>query len=186
MGTKGDITVLLDRVARGDAEAQAELIPHVYRHLKQLASHHLRREGVGHTLQPTALVHEAYLRLINQNEPAHWSGRGHFFAVAARIMRNILVDHARAKKAQKRGAGANREDLDRVAVEGIRDDRVLVINDALLDLANLSPRQSQIVEMRFFGGLTEEEVAVVLGLSERTVKRDWAMAKAWLHERLAH
>ncbi len=184
MPTKGDITLLLDRVAQGDLVAKKDLIARVYRELRDIAGQRLRREGVGHTLQATALVHEAYLRLVQQSGDVRWSGRAHFFAVASKLMRNILVDHARAKRAQKRGPERVAFDLERCGAEGIPYDRILLVNDALDELSRLSARQGQVVEMRFFGGLTEEEVAEVLGLSERTVKRDWLMAKAWLQGRL--
>lgn len=184
MEPRGDITILLERVAQGDTSARDELVPHVYRKLRQLAANQLRREGAGHTLQPTALVHEAYLRLVNP-AAAQWRDRAHFFAVASKLMRNILVDHARAKKAGKRGAGAIHEDLDGYAAGVFDIDRVLVVDAALVDLAKLSARQCQIVEMRFFAGMTEDEIAAALNLSGRTVKRDWVMAKAWLHDRLS-
>jgi RNA polymerase sigma factor (TIGR02999 family) len=181
MNDRGDITILLQRAARGDAAAKDELMPVVYQKLRQLAANHLRRENVGHTLQPTALVHEAYLRLVNP-DAAEWRDRAHFFAMASRLMRNILVDHARTKKAAKRGAAAIHQDLERCAAGDFDIDRVLMIDAALHQLATLSPRQCQVVEMRFFAGLTEEEIACALDLSRRTVKRDWAMAKAWLQD----
>lgn len=180
MAADANITLLLERLAGGDADARAELISLVYPHLRRLAARKLRGEGVDHTLQPTALVHEAYLRLVHHASPVHWTSRAHFFAVAATQMRNILVDHARAKKTIKRGEGAIHQDLDMIAAEGVHKDRLLIVHDALIELAKLSPRQCQIVEMRFFAGLTEEEIASVLSVSGRTVKRDWAMAKAWL------
>jgi RNA polymerase sigma factor (TIGR02999 family) len=183
MNARGDVTILLERVARGDAAARNELMPVVYQKLRQLAANHLRRENRGHTLQPTALVHEAYLRLVNSEE-AHWRDRAHFFAMASRMMRHILVDHARAKRAAKRGAAEAGEDLERYAAGDFDLTRVLAIDAALHELARLSERQCQVVEMRFFGDLTEEEIGMVLNLSTRTVKRDWTMAKAWLRDYL--
>ena len=183
MDQRGAVTILLERVAKGDSTARDELMPVVYQKLRLLAANHLRRENPGHTLQPTALVHEAYLRLVNP-EKAHWRNRAHFFAMASRMMRRILVDHARAKRAVKRTQAEAVEDLDRYAAQDFDLTNVLAIDVALHELARLSERQCQIVEMRFFGGLTEEEIGAVLNLSQRTVKRDWSMAKAWLRDYL--
>jgi RNA polymerase sigma-70 factor, ECF subfamily len=181
MADSGDITQILERLARGDAAALEELAPRVYVELRKLAAYHLRRESPAHTLQPSALVNEAYLRLARGGAQVPWSGRAHFFAVASNLMRRILVDHARAKRARKRGAGVTLEELDQAVTRGFEEpDRILIVDEALGRLAAFAPRQCRIVEMRFFAGLTEEEIGEVLGLSARTVKRDWAMARAWL------
>lgn len=181
MANAGDITLILERLARGEAQALDELAPRVYAELRRLAAHHLRRESPAHTLQPSALVNEAYLRLVRGGAQVPWSGRAHFFAVASNLMRRILVDHARAKRARKRGAGLTLEELDQAVTRGFEEpDRILIVDEALGRLAAFAPRQCRIVEMRFFAGLTEEEIGEVLGLSARTVKRDWAMARAWL------
>jgi RNA polymerase sigma factor (TIGR02999 family) len=179
-----DITEILLRLKGGDASAETELIPVIYPELRRLAGRHLRRERPGHTLQATALVHEVYLRLIG-NRDISWANRSHFFAVASRIMRRILVDYARNRKAGKRGGSVQVIELDEsVALSEAQSDLVLVIDQCLQKLAEMDLRQAQVVEMRFFGGLTEREIAIVLGVSTRTVKRDWIMARAWLHAEL--
>ena len=180
----GDITLLLDRLREGRQEALDQLIPVVYRDLRRLADGHLRRQGPGHTLQPTALVHEVFLRFA-ETENATWRDREHFFASASRIMRNLLVDHARAKGRQKRGAGERAlplADAPDVALPGPED--VLLLDDALRRFAELDPRASRVVEMRCFLGLGLSEIAEALGVNERTVRRDWTMAKAWLGREL--
>jgi RNA polymerase sigma factor (TIGR02999 family) len=173
-------TALLLAWNEGDSGARDALLPLVYNELHRLAAIHLRRERKNHTLQPTALVNEAYLRLI---EGAHvrWQNRAHFFALAARLMRRILVDSARSRGYQKRGAGATVFSLDEalVAAGGPPPD-ILALDDALTALAALDPRKSQVVEMRFFAGLSIEETAEALQVSRDTVKRDWKMAKLWL------
>ena len=184
MSSAGEITVLLQRISSGDKGAEEELLPKVYRELKRLASACLRRERQGHTLQATALVNEAYLRLSDQKDVA-WTGRTHFFAIAARIMRRILADYARQRNAGKRGGGRPHLSLDEEL--HVTDSQCALIeglDEALQRLAQLDSRQAQVVEMRFFGGLTEEEIAEVLGVSSRTVKRDWMMARAWLYGEL--
>jgi RNA polymerase sigma factor (TIGR02999 family) len=170
--------------SRGDREALDDLIPIVYEELRRQAARQLRRERAGHTLQTTALVHEAYLRLVGQRD-ARWQNRAHFFAIAAEMMRRILVDHARKTSAAKRGGSALKVQLDEAfgAADGQHLDLV-AIDAALVKLAALDPQQSRIVELRFFGGLNVEETAEVLNISPRTVKRDWSVAKAWLHREI--
>lgn len=180
--TEGSVTRLLHRWSDGDREAFGDLLPLVYSELRARAGSYLRRERSGHTLQPTALVHEAYLRLMGQ-ENARWNDRAHFFAIAAQAMRRILVDHARKHTAPKRGGGAERisiEDAPQLSAAPAVD--VLGLDEALERLAELDPRQAKVVELRFFGGLTIEESAAVLDVSVRTVAREWKMAKAWLRE----
>jgi RNA polymerase sigma factor (TIGR02999 family) len=170
--------------SRGDQQALAELMPLVYDELRQIAARYLRREHPGHTLQTTALVHEAYLRLIDQKH-VNWQNRAHFFGIAAQMMRRILVDHARGQRTDKRGGGATKLSLDEAI--GLAEERevdLVALDDALTNLAAMDAQQSRIVELRFFGGLTVEEVAEVIGVSPATVKREWSMAKAWLYREL--
>ncbi|MDP2342826.1 MAG: sigma-70 family RNA polymerase sigma factor [Deltaproteobacteria bacterium] len=179
-GGKHDITALLQR--GGDDE---ELLSVVYGELHRLAAGLMRGERAGHTLQPTVLVHEAWFRLVGQRD-VDWQGRGHFFAIAARLMRRILVDHARARRRQKRGGDAVRISLDDdlpLSVDKGAD--VLAVHDALELLATIDERQAKIVELRFFRGLSVDEVAAVLSLSKRTIEADWTMAKAWLRRELS-
>ncbi len=179
-----EVTNLLVELTRGNKDAQERLVPLVYSELRRLAASYLRRERADHTLQPTALVHEAYLRLVAVNG-VDWQGRSHFFAMAAQLMRRILVDHARARRARKRGGSRESINLeDAFVFVSPRSEQLIALDDALNKLGECDPRQSQIVEMRFFGGLSEEEVAAHLGISTRTVKRDWRMAKAWLYKEL--
>jgi RNA polymerase sigma factor (TIGR02999 family) len=169
----------------GDPNAAAELLPLVYDQLRGLASRYMRQERRDHTLQPTALVHEAYLRLIDASQ-VDWRGKTHFFALAARQMRRILVEHARAHGASKRGGGARKVTLDEsvaITPNGVLD--VLALDEALVRLAGESNRQVKVVELRFFGGLSVEETAHILEISDGTVKRDWRVAKAWLSRELA-
>ena len=182
-GAQHHITQLLKRHRSGDPHAIDELIPLVYYKLRDLARRHMARESPGHTLQQTALVHEAYLELVRAD--VDWTGRAHFFAVAARVMRHILVDHARTKRRQKRGGGAEPVPLDEIAaaIEPPSID-VLQLDDALRQLATLNERQSAIVEMRYFGGMTHEEMGMALDLSATSVDRDLRLAKAWLRRRL--
>jgi RNA polymerase sigma factor (TIGR02999 family) len=163
----------------GDRGALEELVPLVYQQLRDIARHHLQRERPGHTLQSAALVHEAYLRLVNQR-PFDTENRAHFLAVASRLMRQILVDYARSHGAAKRGAERTVELDTSVVLPQVRSADVVALDDALNDLARLDEQQGRIVEMRFFGGLATEEIAEVLGISASTVKRDWNVAKAWL------
>jgi RNA polymerase sigma-70 factor, ECF subfamily len=179
------VSRLVAQSAAGDAAAAAELFPIVYEELRRLAASALRRERTDHTLQPTALVHEAFLRLA-ETPGASWENRAHFVAVAARVMRRVLVDHARGRNALKRGNGEIRVPLDDVDVPAVGHDVDLVaLDDALARLAMLDERQARIVELRFFGGLSVPETAALIGASERTVKRDWQVARAWLTRELS-
>lgn len=180
-----DVTLLLRRWSGGDRDALDELIRVVYPEMQRIALRYLQRERTDHTLQSTALVHEAYLRLVGRQE-TQWSNRAHFFAVASRVIRGILVDYTRTRRAQKRGAGAAQIAVDEsIAGEVPREVDLLDLDRALHALQELDPQQSQIVELRFFGGLSNEEVAEVLGISVSTVKRDWIMAKTWLRRQTA-
>ena len=181
-----DVTVLLAQWRKGSAEAEAQLMERVQGELRRLAAGYMRRERAGQTLQPTAVVNEAYIRLLPQRGVA-WENRAHFFGIAAKMMRRVLVDHARRRRAVKRDAGPG----DPVSISGVASPAreadpvdVLALHDALSALAELDPRQAEIVEMRFFAGLTVEEVAEVLDISPATVKREWATAKLWLRRRM--
>lgn len=177
------VTEALNAVARGDGKALDRLLPVVYQEMRRLAAGYLRNERPGHTLQPTALAHEAYLRLVGRDDP--WQNRAHFLGVAARAMRDILVDHARRRKAQKRGGGQPATFLNEdILVAGGRPIAFDDLDQALVDLARLSERQARVVELRYFGGLTIEETGQVLGISPVTVKRDWVTARAWLYREL--
>ena len=179
-----EVTRLLNAWRDGKGDALQELLPLVYQELRRLAHHHMRGERPGHTLQTTAVIHEAYLKLIDQRA-VDWQSRAHFFAVASQVMRRILVDHARGRAAEKRGGGAPHVALDDVAVVGSEPDMDLVaLDEALERLAVLDSQQARIVELRFFGGLTIDEAAAVAGISPATVKREWATAKAWLYQEL--
>lgn len=179
----GDITLVLQRIENGDPHAGSELLPLVYSELRRLAASKLARESPGQTLQPTALVHEAWLRLGGENQPV-WGGRGHFFAAAAEAMRRILIDNARRKRAIRHGGGIAKVSADAVELDlitpGTDDDELLLVNDALDALAAHDARKAELVKQRYFIGLTLEEAAEVLGISHRTAKRDWAYARAWL------
>ena len=181
---RGEITLLLERIANGDRSAEQELLPRVYVELHHIALARLKTERPGHTLQATALVHEVYLRMCRSAElKVH--DRAHFFRLAAGLMRRILVDYARQRRTQKRsGDGLNRNLDDAIAVSECDLSDAIAIDELLDRLSVLSPRQAQVVEMRFYGGLTEEEIAVALGRHIRTIRRDWLMARAWLHEQL--
>lgn len=179
-----DVTVLLQALRHGDSDALDRLLPLVYEDLRAVAARHLRSERVDHTLQPTALVHEAFLRLVDQRNVT-WQNRAHFFAVAAQLMRRILVDYARRVATAKRGAGrlvALEEGMD---VPTDEPETLLGIDEALEALTAMDPRQARVVELRFYAGLTVEEVAEVLEISPATVKREWASAKAWLEAELS-
>lgn len=179
-----DITRLLKAAGSGSKADLDQLMVCIYSDMRRLAVSHLQQERADHTLQPTALVHEAYLKLVDQRA-ANYQDRLHFFAVAARIIRRLLVDHARAKNAQKRGGSS-----DRVPLEGIEAALVVdgvelaALDDAMQELARLSERQASVVEMRFFAGCTLDEIAEFLGVTRRTVDRDWSVARAWLYDRL--
>jgi RNA polymerase sigma-70 factor, ECF subfamily len=176
------VTELLAAWGGGDQAARDELMPLVYEELRRLARRCMHRERAGHTLQTSALVNEAFLRLVDQKN-IRWQDRAHFFGIAARLMRQILVDYARRRGYAKRGGDVRRVPLDEaVIVSEERAAEVVALDDALKFLAEIDPRKSQVVELRFFGGLSIEETAEVLGVSEGTVRRDWALAKAWLHD----
>jgi RNA polymerase sigma factor (TIGR02999 family) len=180
-----DVTGLLVALREGDKEAADLLVEAVYSDLRKKAAAFLRRERPGHTLQPTALVHETYLRLVDQKRVV-WQSRAHFLGVAAEMMRRILVDHARNRKARKRGGSRTRVTLDEaLASSGPRALDLIALDDALNELAALDPRQSRVVELRAFGGLSVEETAEVMEISPATVKRYWAFSRAWLARRMA-
>lgn len=177
------VTVLLRAWGKGDEEARDKLLSLIYAELRRRAAARLRRERREHSLQPTALVHEAYLRLVGQE--VAWKNRAHFFGLASQMMRRILVDHARGRKRGKRAGGWTRVELDEaVAISEQRDVDLVLLDQALAELSELDPRHGRIVELRFFGGLTVEQTAEVLGVSEATVKRDWSLARTWLFRRL--
>ena len=179
------VTQLLIRWSDGDETALESLMPLVYGELRRLANNYLRSERPGHTLQPTALVNEAYLRLVDQKN-SRWQNRAHFYGIAAKLMRRILIDHARLKYAEKRG-GAGQQRLSITSAEGLAaktDFDVLALHEALEELDALDPQQSRIVELKFFGGLSIEETAEVMRLGHATVERDWKMARAWLRRKL--
>jgi RNA polymerase sigma factor (TIGR02999 family) len=181
------ITDLLLAVSNGEREALDQLVTVVYDHLRRIAGAQLRREIPGHSLQPTALVHEAYLRLVDQRQ-VHWRNRAHFFGVAASLMRRILVDHARARLAGKRGGGLKRVTLlgdEATTAESSPAIDVLALHESLRRMAAFNPRQERIVELRYFGGLTIDEAAEVLGISAATLVREWTIAKAWLRADLS-
>jgi RNA polymerase sigma factor (TIGR02999 family) len=174
------VTQLLAAWSSGDLRARDRLLPVVYEELRRLAASYLRRERSDHTLQPTALVHELYLRLVEERS-VDWRGRSHFFGVAAKLMRRILVDHARAHLADKRGAGAPRVRLtDTILMSRERPDELLALDEGLVRLSSLDPQQGRVVELRVFAGLSVQETSLAMGVSPATVKRDWAVAKAWL------
>jgi RNA polymerase sigma factor (TIGR02999 family) len=177
-------TRLLIDWSNGNREAAAALMPHVYDELRRLARSYLQRERGDHTLQATGLVHEAYLRLVDQRTTT-WQNRAHFFGVAAQLMRRILVDHARRHRTDKRGGDRTKVEFDEALAPAVtRTLDVIALDDALQDLALLNPQHSQIVELRFFGGMNTEEVAEVLDVSPRTVQREWRMARAWLRRQI--
>jgi RNA polymerase sigma-70 factor (ECF subfamily) len=180
----GDVTQILADLQNGRSDAAPALIPLIYDELRRLARQQMRGERADHTLQATALVHEAYLRLVNQAERT-WQNRTHFIRTAAQVMRRMLIDHARARQTVKR-QGGQRVPLDEpLLMTEEQSDELLALNEALERLALFDARQSRVVELRFFGGLTVEETAEALGLSPKTVKRDWSVARAWLHREVA-
>ena len=180
-----DVTQLLLDWSNGNKDAVNKLIPLVYNHLRGLANHYLRRERPNHTLQATALIHEAYLKLVDQTN-VHWQNRAHFFGIAANLMRQILVNHALSHNSAKRGGGAYKLSLDEaVGLSKERDVDLVALDEAITRLTSLDARQGRIVELRFFGGLTIEETAEVLGISPATVKREWTTAKAWLYREIS-
>jgi RNA polymerase sigma-70 factor (ECF subfamily) len=184
MSDTHEVTLLLAKWGEGNPQALDELTPLVYKALRQLASSYLRKERQGHTLQPTALVHEAYLRLVDQSKPS-WQNRSHFFGVAARLMRQILVDHARRKQAHKRAGSKAKVSLeDAVSFQHERSRGLVALDSGLNALEKLDPRKCKAVELRYFGGLSMEEIAQALDVSPVTVRRDLRMAEAWLHKEM--
>lgn len=179
------VTQLLSNWNKGDKAALDEMLPLVYQELRRIAVNHLRRERPDHTLQPTALVHEAYLRLIDQRNVSH-QNRAQFFGLAAEMMRRILVNHARHRQAAKRGGSAAIRVSMQVAINSLEPENVnlVALDDALETLAAIDPRKGRIVELKFFGGLTTKEIAEVLGVSDATIENDWSMARAWLYREI--
>jgi RNA polymerase sigma factor (TIGR02999 family) len=180
-----DVTHLLDAVAAGDRKAAADLLPLVYDELRKLAAARMAGESPDHTLQPTALVHEAYLRLVDVNKAQQWNSRGHFFAAAAEAMRRILVESVRRKKSRKRGGDRQRLPLDDVQPTVRADEALLALDDALSALAVRDPVKAELVKLRYFAGCTFAEAAQVLGISVATAERYWAYARAWLHQEIS-
>src|SRR6478736_2255098 len=181
LGIVADVTQILNAIERGDPRAAAELLPLVYDELRKLAAARLADERPGQTLQPTALVHEAYVRLVGGGQPDGWNGRGHFFAAAAEAMRRILVENARRKRAEKHGGQFERRDLDEVeiAAPALSED-LLALDEALAKLEAEDPAKAQLVKLRYFAGLTEEDAAKALGISYTSAQRYWHFAKVWL------
>lgn len=188
MGPMSDVTRLLNAIERGDSHATAELLPLVYQELRTLARAHMKQERTEHTLQATALVHEAYLRLVN-DDSSHWQGRGHFFAAATEAMRRILIEHARRKKALKRGGQQERveldDDLPPIASPCDDVDDLLALDEALDRLAQQDPAKAQLVKLLYFAGLNLDEAAATLGIGRTTAYRQWLFARAWLHDAIA-
>ena len=181
---QGEVTRLLVAHRNGNREAVDILLPLVYDELRRIARNQFRSENPGHTLQPTALVNEAYIKLVSGDE-VEWQNRAHFFAFAAQVMRHLLVDHARSRRRDKRGGGAAKVDLDNALVISAEPDMDLVaLDDALKDLARLDEQQARVVELRYFGGLTIEEIAEAIGITPSIVRRDWTLARAWLRSEL--
>ena len=184
MGDPAEVTLLLRKLSAGDCEAATQVTRLIYGELRRLATHYMRRERPDHTLQVTALVHESYMRLVDQRQ-ANWQNRRHFYGAAAQAMRRVLVDYARARQAEKRGGDSAHVSLDAaLAFSAEQSDELVRLDEALGRLAEIDPRQSRIVELRFFTGLSVEETAEVIGVSPKTVKRDWSVARAWLHREL--
>jgi RNA polymerase sigma-70 factor, ECF subfamily len=180
---KGEVTQLLNAMTRGDSGAAEKLLPLVYTELHRLAASYMRRERPDHTLQATALINEAYLRLARGDE--EWNNREHFIGMAANVMRHVLVDYARAHKAQQRDGGMKRVELrEDLAVSAEKLEEVVALDEALSGLESSHPRQAKVVELRYFGGLSMEQIASLLGVSERSVKRDWSLARIWLFREL--
>jgi RNA polymerase sigma factor (TIGR02999 family) len=180
-----EVTRILSAIEQGDGKAAGQLLPLVYDELRKLAAAKLAHEKPGQTLQATALVHEAYLRLVDVEKSQHWNSRGHFFAAAAEAMRRILAENARQKRRLKRGASQPRTPLDDVTVEcEVSQDDLLALDEALTRLAQEDPEKADVVKLRFFAGLSHEEAAAVLGISAVTAKRHWRYARAWLHKEL--
>jgi RNA polymerase sigma factor (TIGR02999 family) len=185
MGNMSDVTRLIDAANKGDMRAARDLLPLVYEELRKLAAQRMNTESPDHTLQPTALVHEAYIRLVGKEDPG-WENRGHFFAAAAEAMRRILVDHARTKQADKRGGDWERISLEFVGnLSGAAPDEVLLLDETLADLMRQDPLSGKLVELRCFAGLSMEEAAAAVGVSTATAYRHWSFARAWLHSRIS-
>jgi RNA polymerase sigma-70 factor (ECF subfamily) len=179
MGEPGEVTLILEQVREGDEQAMQRLISLVYKELRRLAAYYMQQERPDHTLQPTALVHEAYLKLVGIKTP-NWQNSSHFFAIAAQVMRNLLVDHARTReRAKRRGSATIQLDED-ITLTFIQSVTLLAIDDALTRLSEIDSRQARIVELRYFAGMNNDQIALALDISERTVRREWQMAKAWL------
>lgn len=183
MSDREEITAILQAINSGSSNAPEQLLPLVYDELRRLARSYMKSERPDHTLQATALVHDAYIRLVDW-ENVSWQNRAHFFSVASGVMRNILVNHAIKRKAQKRDFGQRMELTEDISFGDSRELDLVALNEALESLAKIEPRQEKIIEMRFFGGLSINETAHVLGISSATVKREWAIAKTWLYRRL--
>jgi len=178
-----DVTCFLDAIERGEAKATNELLPIIYQELRRLAAHKMANEAPGHTLQPTALVHEAYLRLVGSAQSQHWDGRAHFFAAAAEAMRRILVERARRRGRLKRGGDLERAELvESQIVSPLKDERLLLVHEVLDELAAQDPVKAQIVKLRFFAGLENAEIGALLNVSEKTVRRHWQVAKILLFQ----
>jgi RNA polymerase sigma-70 factor (ECF subfamily) len=183
--TRGEVTRLLAELRLGGRDSLDRLIGLVYRELRRIAGRQMQGERAGHTLQPTALVHEAFLRLVGQS-PADWRNRAQFFGVAAQLMRRLLVDHARRRGAAKRGTPVTlNEEMLQQGPGASQIEEILAVDEVLARLADLNPRQARVVELRYFGGLSVEETAEVMGIAARTVKLDWAMAKGWMKSQLS-
>jgi RNA polymerase sigma factor (TIGR02999 family) len=181
-----DVTRILSAIEQGDPKAASDLLPLVYDELRKLAAARLVQEKPGQTLQSTALVHEAYLRLVGEGQPADWGGRSHFFAAAAEAMRRILIDRARRKATIRRGGGLRRIDLEQAsAVDDGREAELLALDDALAELERHDPQAAKLVNLRYFAGLSHQEAAQALGVGRRAADRLWSLARAWLYQRLA-
>ena len=186
LGPMADVTQILSQIEQGDPAAAEKLLPLIYDELRKLARAKMAQEKPGQTLQATALVHDAYLRLVDVEKAQHWNSRGHFFGAAAEAMRRILVDNARRKRSQKRGGGLHRMDLELGNLEDGQDiGDLLAVNEALEKLAEKDPRKAKLVELRFFSGLTTQQAAEVLDVSVATAERDWTFARAWLRREMS-
>jgi RNA polymerase sigma factor (TIGR02999 family) len=184
MSDSAEVTALLRKATAGDADAAAEIVPLIYEELRRLAAHYMARERPGHTLQTTALVHEAFRRLVDLRQ-SNWQSRTHFYGAAANVMRRVLVDHARARQAEKRGGDVEHLPLDEsLAYSEAQSQELVQLDEALTRLARLNVRQTKVIELRFFAGLNVDETAEVMGISPKTVKRDWSVARAWLHREI--
>jgi RNA polymerase sigma factor (TIGR02999 family) len=186
LGCMSEVTQILSAIEQGDPRAAEQLLPLVYDELRRLAAHKLAQEKPGQTLEATALVHEAYLRLVGGDKARHWEGRVHFYSAAAEAMRRILIDQARRKRRPKHGGGRGRVGLDQaLCVEEAVDDRLLALDEALQKLAGEEPVKAELVKLHYFAGMSLEDAGRVLGVSHRTAKRHWAFARAWLHAAMA-